>query len=100
MLGFDSFGEVQKFELYLQETKQIDDKACAIFVADIVAQGNAQNPLNVRASGNVIIELATCRTLEATLTGPLSLVSLEQQTEYSASGDLLLAIRSQYASRK
>lgn len=100
MLGFDTFGEVQKFELYLQEIKEIDGNACAIFVADIVAQGDAQNPLNVQARGNVIIELATCRTLEATLTGPLSLVSVEQQTEYSATGDLLLAIRSQYAARK
>jgi hypothetical protein len=100
MLGFDSFGEVQKFELYLQAVKEIDGNECAIFEADIIAQGNAQNPLNVQARGNVIIELATCRTLEATLTGPLSLVSVEQQTEYSATGDLLLAIRSQYAARK
>jgi hypothetical protein len=100
MLGFDSFGEVQKFELYLEEIKEIDGSECAIFVADIVAQGNEQNPLNVQARGNVVIELATCRTLEATLTGPISLVSVEQQTEYSARGDLLLAIRSQYAARK
>lgn len=100
MLGFDSFGDVQKFELFLQEIKSVDGKNCAIFVADIVAQGNAENPLNVQASGNVIIELATSRTLEATLTGPLSLVSREQQTEYSATGDVLLAIRSQYGTRK
>jgi hypothetical protein len=97
MMGFDSFGEVQKFELFFQEVKDIDGKACAIFVADIVAQGNAQNPLNVQARGNVIVELATCRTLDAMLKGPLSLVSVEQQTEYSATGDLLLAIRSQYS---
>jgi hypothetical protein len=97
MMGFDSFGEVQKFELHLQEVKDIGGKSCAIFMADIVAQGNAQNPLNVQASGQVIIELATCRTLEATLKGPLSLISVDKQTEYSATGDLLLAIRSQYA---
>jgi hypothetical protein len=97
MMGFDSFGEVQKFELHLQEVKDIGGKACAIFMADIIAQGNAENPLNVQASGKVIIELATCRTLEAMLKGPLSLVSVDQQTEYSATGDLLLAIRSQYA---
>ena len=73
---------------------------CAVFVADIAAQGNTENPLNVQARGNVVIELATCRTLEASLTGPLSLVSVEQQTEYSATGNLLLAIRSQYDTRK
>jgi hypothetical protein len=100
MMGFDSFGEVQKFELFLQEVKNIEGKPCAIFLADIVAQGDAQNPLNVQAQGKVIIELATCRTLEATLNGPLSLVSVEQQTEYSATGDLLLAIRSQYTTSK
>lgn len=100
MMGFDSFGDVEKFELYLQEVKEIGGKSCAIFVADISARGNAENPLNVLAKGSVIIEIATCRTLEASLTGPLSLVSVEQQTEYSATGDLLLAIRSQYDMRK
>lgn len=96
MMGFDSFGNVEKFELYLQEVRDVDGKSCAIFVADISARGNTENPLNVQAKGDVIIELATCRTLEARLTGPLSLVSVEQQTEYSATGGLLLAIRSQY----
>jgi hypothetical protein len=100
MMGFDSFGEVQKFELFLQEVKEIEAKRCAVFVADIMAQGNAQNPLNVRARGEVIVELATCRTLDAMLKGPLSLVSIDQQTEYSAAGDLLLAIRSQYSAAK
>jgi hypothetical protein len=99
MMGFDSLGEVQKFELLLSEVKSVNGKQCAVFVATIVAQGKPENPLNVQATGNVVIELATCRTLEATLSGPLAMQSTDQKTEYSATGDLLLAIRSQYSAK-
>jgi hypothetical protein len=99
MMGLDSLGEVQKFELLLSEVKTINGKECAVFVATILAQGKPENPLKVEAGGNVVIELATCRTLEATLTGPLALQSTDQKTEYSATGDLLLAIRSQYSAK-
>jgi hypothetical protein len=99
MMGLDSLGEVQKFELLLSEVKSINGKECAVFVATILAQGKPENPLKVEAGGKVVIELATCRTLEATLTGPLALQSTDQKTEYSATGDLLLAIRSQYTAK-
>jgi hypothetical protein len=99
MMGLDSLGDVQKFELLLSEVKTINGKECAVFVATILAQGKPENPLKVEAGGNVVIELATCRTLEATLTGPLALQSIDQKTEYSATGDLLLAIRSQYSAK-
>jgi hypothetical protein len=99
MMGFDSLGEVQKFELLLNEVKSVNGKECAVFVATIIARGKPENPLKVQATGNVVIELATCRTLEATLTGPLAMQSTDQKTEYSATGDLLLAIRSQYSAK-
>lgn len=100
MMGFDSLGEVQRFELYLTEVKEINGKPCAVFAATIAALGKPDNPLSVQAQGNVVIEIATCRTLEATLTGPLSLQTTDQNTEYAATGDLLLAIRSQYRAQK
>lgn len=100
MMGFDSLGEVQRFELHLVEVKELNGKQCAVFAATIAALGKPDNPLNVQAQGNVVIEIATCRTLEATLTGPLSLQTTDQNTEYNATGDLLLAIRSQYSSQK
>ncbi len=99
MMGFDSLGEVQRFELHLTEVKEINGKQCAVFAATIAALGKPDNPLNVQAQGNVVIEIATCRTLEATLTGPLSLQTTDQNTEYTATGDLLLAIRSQYSAK-
>ena len=100
MMGFDSLGEVQRFELHLTDVKEINGKQCAAFAATIAALGKPENPLNVQAQGNVVIEIATCRTLEATLTGPLSLQTTDQNTEYTATGDLLLAIRSQYSAKK
>ncbi len=100
MIGFDSLGEVQKFEMLLVEIKDINQKKCAVFNATILAKGKPENPLEVEAHGAVVIELATCRTIEATLTGPISMLSTDQGTEYSASGNLLLAIRSQYGTAK
>ncbi|MDZ4656881.1 MAG: hypothetical protein SH868_04805 [Bythopirellula sp.] len=100
MMGFDSLGDVQKFELHLIEVKQINHQQCAVFKANIVALGKPDNPLEVHAQGTIVIELATCRTIEATLTGPISLLSTEQEVEYKATGDLLLAIRSQYTAKK
>lgn len=100
MMGFDSLGEVQRFELHLVKLKDIDGQTCAVFGADIEALGKPENPLNVRAHGNVLIELATCRTREATLQGPISFLSSEQTAEFSATGNVLLAIRSQYDSIK
>jgi hypothetical protein len=70
-----------------------------MFVATILAQGKPENPLKVEAGGNVVIELATCRTLEATLTGPLVLQTTDPNSQYSVTGDLLLAIRSQYSAK-
>lgn len=100
MMGFDSLGDVQKFELHVIEVKEIDQQRCVVFKANIVAMGKPDNPLQVQAEGPIIIELATCRTIEATLTGPISLLSTEQEVEYNASGELLVAIRSQYNAKK
>jgi hypothetical protein len=99
MMGFDSLGEVQKFELQLTELKNFEGRECAVFVADIAALGKPENPLHVQAQGKVVIEIDTCRTLEATLQGPISFLSSEQQTEFSATGEVLLAIRSQYSTK-
>ena len=99
-MGFDSLGDVKQFDLTLQELKSIHGKTCAVFTATIAAVGNRDNPLHVQAEGSVVIEVATCRTLEATLTGPLSLATVDQGTDYAATGSLLLAIRSTYGVRK
>ncbi len=100
MMGFDSLGEVEKFELHLLEVKDVNGKPCAVFAATIVALGKPDNPLQVQTQGTVVVELATCRTVEATLTGPLSLQSTDQGVEYSATGEMLLAVRSQYGTKK
>ncbi len=100
MIGFDSLGDVQKFEMLLVEVKDVHQKKCAVFNATILAKGKPENPLQVEAHGAVVVELATCRTTEATLTGPISMLSADQGIEYSASGNLLLAIRSQYGTTK
>lgn len=100
MMGFDSFGAIQKFELYLAEVKNINGRECAVFTATIAALGKPENPLVMEARGNIVVELATCRTLEATLTGPVSLNATDQGVEYSAGGQMLLAIRSQYGASR
>jgi len=96
MMGFDQLGTVRTFELTLKEIRSMNSQPCAVFTATVEARGAQNNPLQIRATGEVIIELATCRTLAATLAGPLSLDAQQQNYQYSASGEMLVAIRSEY----
>lgn len=97
MMGLDQLGSIERFELKLNELKEFDGKKCAVFVATITAQGSPVAPLGIETQGTVVIDLATTRTVEATLSGPLSMHANEQDTQYQASGKVLLAIRSFYS---
>ena len=93
-------GNIEKFELELRELRAIDGQPCAIFAATIVASGDASNPVEMNVVGQVIMELATCRTVRAELAGPMTM-SVNQQTnegefQYNAAGSLQVAIESQF----
>jgi hypothetical protein len=101
MLGVDGqLGKAEKFDLKLQELKMVDEQPCAVFVATIEAQGDPDNPVTLRARGEVLIQINTCRTVSAKLEGPLRMSTLEKTSEgefeYKAQGTMQVAIHSQY----
>ncbi|MCG8449454.1 MAG: hypothetical protein MI725_07740 [Pirellulales bacterium] len=105
MMGFDNpLGEIQKFEFQLQELRTIDEQPCAVFAARIEATGDHVNPIQVNVAGQVIIQIETCRTVAAELGGPLSMTATERTDQgsfqYSAEGEMHVAIRSQYGHAK
>lgn len=101
IMGFDDqLGQVQKFELALQSLQTIEGETCALFETTIVIRGDQSNPLQVNIEGQVLIQTATCRTVEAKLTGPLHMTAIEESYEFSAEGGLEMAIRSQYDTSK
>lgn len=105
MMGFDAnVGQVQNFEFLLQEIRLVDEQPCAVFKATIVASGDKAEPIQMRVEGEVVIQTETCRTISAKLNGPLTLTTHEQTSqgnfEYSANGQMQVAIRSHYGHAK
>ncbi|TWU30062.1 hypothetical protein [Bythopirellula polymerisocia] len=99
MMGFSKMGDVRKFELRLDELRTADGRECAVFTARIATAGNSEAPLHVVATGSVAIEIATSRTIEATLKGPVTMALTENGIGYRSSGELLMAVHSYYPSR-
>jgi len=101
LMGFgEQFGKVEQFELELKSVQQIDGQPCAVFVATIEAVGEPANPIRIRAFGQIVIQTKTCRTVRAELSGPLTLSTAEHTPagsfQYSARGNMHIAIESQY----
>ncbi len=96
----DQFGKVEQFELVLKSIEAIDGQPCAVFGATIEAVGEQANPIKLRAFGQIVIQTETCRTVRAELSGPLTLSTVEHTPEgsfqYSARGNMHVAVRSQY----
>lgn len=101
MMGLgQQFGEVKQFELELKSIQQIEDQSCAVFGATIDAVGDAENPVRIRAFGQVVIQTATCRTVRADLSGPLTLSTVEHTPagsfQYKAQGNMRVALKARY----
>ncbi len=99
MMGFEKMGDVENFELRLEDVIVVDGKECALFGAKIVTTGSTESPLHVEATGSVAIEISTARTIEATLQGPVSMTAVENGVHYSTAGNLLMAVHSYYRTK-
>jgi len=103
LLGLsEPFGKVRRFELKLVGSDQVDGQPCALFTASIAAEALERGEIGLNITGRLVIQMATCRTIAAELTGPVEMVS-EENTEhgsfqYRATGDMRLSIHSTYAS--
>jgi len=104
LLGFDDpIGTVHRFELTLLRVEPADAKHPAprgVFAAEIEVLPNDASPLAITLSGEMVVETETCRLAAVELTGPVQMSSIERTGggifQFSAGGELKLAIRSQY----
>ncbi len=103
----DQLGAVRRFELTLvrlagdKASKPASDPpSTAIFKAHIEVAPNDVSPLSVTLDGELAVEPASCRLQAMDLAGPVSMSSVERTPggiyQYSAGGELKLAMRSQY----
>jgi hypothetical protein len=106
LLGFDDpVGSVRRFELTLTRLQPADEKhpaERAVFQTKIDIVPDDASPLTITLEGEMVVETETCRLTSVQLTGPVQLSSIERTAagifQYSAGGELNLAIRSEYSS--
>lgn len=104
LLGFDDpVGTVRRFELTLARLEPAVEKhpaERAVFQTKIEIVPNDASPLTITLQGEMVVETQTCRLASVELAGPVQLSSIERTAggifQYSAGGELKLAIRSQY----
>ena len=107
LLGFeDPLGTVHRFELTLDRIEPADEKRpspTAVFQTAIEVLPNDESPLAITLNGEMAIETETCRMAAVKMSGPVQLSSIERTAggifQFSAGGELKLAIRSQYDRR-
>ncbi len=102
LLGLgDPFGKVQSFELELLGTETIDRQPCALFGVNVEAIAHDPGKMNLKIEGRMAIQLATCRTVTAELSGPIGMAAEEKTAQgsyqYSAEGRMKLDIHSTYS---
>lgn len=104
LLGFDGpMGSVHRFELTLVRVEPADanrPSPRAIFQTAIQITPNDQSPLKITLNGEMHVETETCRLTTVEMKGPVQLSSIERTAggifQFSAGGELDLAIRSDY----
>lgn len=104
LLGFDDpVGSVRRFELTLVRVDAADEThpaEQALFQTGIEIVPNDSSPLTISLKGEMVVETETCRLASVALNGPVSMSTIERTSlgiyQYSAGGELQLAIRSWY----
>lgn len=98
----DDIGAIKRFEMTFRElqTSQTSGALLALFDTKIETMPSEASPLEMSVKGQVTIEVKTCRTISATLSGPIGM-STVQPTEggvlhYGVSGKLVMATRADY----
>lgn len=105
LLGFEGpIGTVHRFELTLLRVEPATAERpspVGVFQAAIEVKPNDESPLSIALTGEMSVETETCRLTEVKMVGPVQLSSIERTAggifQFSAGGELNLAIRSDYA---
>ena len=103
----DEVGIVKRFELRLLgvEAPLLEGGSPrAVFASKIETMASEASPIELTIEGRVTVETETCRTVAASLSGPVQISSVEQTRggvyQFEASGSLRVVIRSQYGTLK
>ncbi len=104
LLGFqEPIGSVRRFEITLNRVEPATNEnpsPQAIFQTAIEIIPNDKSPLSINLAGEMAIETETCRLISVKLNGPVQISSIERTGggifNFSATGELKLAIRSQF----
>ena len=74
LLGFrDNVGEVTRFQMTLTEVKTVDGSGQAILKTKIDAGELSKDPMTMRVTGRLVMEIDTCRLLGADFIGPVEI---------------------------
>ncbi len=101
MMGFDpTLGPAHSCQLELKSTREVDGEPCAVFATTITAVRHSEQALELKASGEVVLQIATCRTIDASLQGPLQMNQDETTPagdfQQAAAGHMRVALHSDY----
>ncbi len=105
-LNAPEFAEVHRFELTLARLAAAADgePELAVFQAAIEVRPEAEDAMAMRLSGEIAVEPQTCRLAAVDLAGPVQVTAIERTSlgfyQTSMSGELRLAIRSQFGTAK
>ena len=101
LLGLgDTLGEVTRFSLRLDKVQAVDGAECAVFHASIEAASSDSSQMRLEMEGPLVIQAATCRAVQASLTGPIGMSetrgSLTATYQMTGAGKMTVGIVSQY----
>ena len=101
LLGLgDTLGKVTQFRLTLDKIEPVDSAECAVFHASIDAASNDSSQLRLQLEGPLVIQAATCRAVQASLTGPIGMSetrgSLTAAYQMTGAGKMTVEIASTY----
>lgn len=105
LLGLgEDMGSVSRFDLTLKQVNNSRGVPCAEFLASIEAGSNDSSQMKLSVEGPLVIEVDTCRAVEANFTGPIGMSetrgSLTTTYHMIGTGNMTVRIASDYADAK
>ncbi len=92
--------EVTRFEITLSEVRQVRGTTCAVLQTQIEATSPLGNSVNMLIGGHFLVEMETCRTLAAELTGDVAISEVYGpaggQFTVDGKGNMRVAIEAEY----
>jgi hypothetical protein len=102
LLGFsETVGNISDFQLRLLETRPLANGAeAAVFAITLVAEHPDATAVSMKLTGQLVMEVATCRTVAVTLKGPISATETRGpeggQFQLNCAGTIRMAVEADY----